>query len=249
MRDRALLVIFILACLAAGTARAEDCLSRCPKHRGAFGQLETDRNCALRCLHEEDQAQPTRARFVGAWPAADKQAVIQSLVDAIPDRVFKAWVIGNVVFAYEPSGGLSWRAGVRPGRLTIYDSFWRLQRPAQESILAFELAKALWFERINPGPREARTAREVEFEGIYRRHRRAIEAMRLATWRGAHLGDLTDRDMQSWFSYAHRTAIFNLDPPPSRPASYSAEEWTLVRRDWNAARQVVREYASSLFNQ
>jgi hypothetical protein len=156
-------------------------------------------------------------------------------------------VIANVVFAYQPSSGLSWRAGVRPGRLTIYDSFWQLQRPAQESILAFELAKALWFERINPGPRETRTGREIEFEGVYRRHQQAIEAMRFAAWRGADLGDLTDRDMQSWFSYAHRTVVFNLEPPVSRPGAYSAEEWSRVRRDWNAARLEVRAFADSLF--
>lgn len=257
MPNRALLLVFIFSFLEPHIARAEDCLSACPKRKGTFGQQEIDRDCALKCLQDEDKAspsksgggttEPTRLRFAGTWPGPARQAVVQGLVDAIPDRVFKAWVTANVVFAYESSSGLSWRAGVRPGRLTLYDSFWQLQRPAQESILSFELAKALWFERINPGPRETRTPRELEFEAVYRRHQQAIEAMRLATWRGAHLGDLTDRDMQSWFSYAHRTVIFKLEPPATRPAAYSPEEWTVVRQDWNAARQKVREYTNSLF--
>lgn len=256
MRDRALVVLFIVGLVLPAIVLADDCLSRCPRKKGPFGQAEIDRNCALKCLQDEEQAppakdggttEPARLRFAGTWPEPDRQALMQSLVDEIPDRTFRAWVTTNVIFAYEPSSAISWRAGVRPGRLTIYDPFWQLQRPAQESILVFELAKALWFARINPGPREARTAREIEFEGIYRRHQKAIEAMRLAAWRGAHLDDLTDRDMQSWFSYAYRTAIFNLEPPVRRPDRYSAEEWNQVRLDWNVARQKVSEYSGSLF--
>jgi hypothetical protein len=248
--------VFVLWLFAPALALADDCLAKCPTRKGPFGQPEVDRNCALTCLQQEERppaAKPAgavsdapRLRFIGSWPDKDKQALIENLLAANPDRQFKAWAAANVAFEYRRTSGISWRAGARPGHITIYDVFWQSQRPEQESILAFELAKVLWFERINPGPREARTAREIEFEQIYRRYQKPISAMRFAAWRGADLGDLTDQDTQSWFSYAARVAMFNLPAPARAPRPYSDADWNTVRKEWDAARAKVREYLASL---
>ena len=249
-----------LAAIAAYAAAGDDCLSSCPTRKGPFGQPEVDRNCVLRCLQAEEQAPGTEPRpdfSVGAQPSlrfggnsfqSDRQALLKSLVNSIPDRSFRTWVPANVVFERGAVGENPWRAGVRPGRLTIYDSFWQLKRPAQESLLAFELAKALWFDRVNPGPREARPPREVEFEAIYRRHQDTLEAMRFAAWHNEDLSELTDRDTQSWFAYACRAAMFDLPAPSQPPRAYSPAEWEAIRRDWQPAKLELRRYMSSLLS-
>jgi hypothetical protein len=192
---------------------------------------------------------PPSLRLSDAWNADDRfrleRGPLERLVERIPDQAFKRWIRRSVTFD-RVSRPRSPRAGVRPGMLIIYDSFWEQTAAGQMNVLTFELAKALWFERINPGPRESRPAREIEFEALFRAHQRTIEAMKFASWGGENLGHLSDQDLQSWFAYACRVAVFDLAPPVPAPGAYSREQWRQIERDWRTTRAAVREFVTKI---
>jgi len=242
------LVIILALGAALPAAALADCLSSCPTRKGAFGSPEVDRACALKCLQEDDAAPPPKAqpaakpkpRAPKTWE--EQRRDLQAMIEAIPDARFRAWVNANVQIVHGDVGAGPFVLGVTPGKLTVYDSFWDKDFTAQDrqNVLLFELAKLLWFARVNPGPREVKTAREREFEDkVYWPHQATIEAMRFE-WRGQDLGFLTDRDMQSWFSYALRALIYKMPPPASPPQ---------VRADWPAALAEVRAFYAALLRQ
>jgi len=245
------LVIILALGVGLPAAALADCLSSCPTRKGAFGSPEVDRACALKCLQEDDAAPPPKAQpaakpkpRAAEWPA-DWQQQIRRMIGKVPDPAFRDWAAANVELVRRDLGEGSWTLGVVPGKLIVYKSFWdpQLDEDDRQNVLVFELAKLLWFARVNAGPREVKTAREREFEAIYWRHPAAIEATRLAAWGEGErrsLGYLTDRDMQSWFSYALRAVIYRLAPPPG-PAS--------VRADWQAALAEVRAFYAALLRQ
>jgi len=271
MGDTQIRVVFCL-CLAlipiAAALADDDCLLHCPTRPGPFGQPERDRDCVLRCLQSEGLPQsppPSQGRidskpapastlrFSAAWNATaafqKQRLVVEQLVNAIPDEVFKAWVSRHVVFDRVSRGPTDWRAGIRPGVLVLYDPFGDLNPNAQVSVLTFELGKALWFARINPGAREERPPLVLEFEALFRRHQSSIQAMQFASWHGENLGDLTDRDLQSSFAYACRAALFNLEPPSPAPAGYSPEDWKRIVRDWRGAQADVKRYLAKVLGE
>jgi hypothetical protein len=225
--------IFLLALGLVRAASDDDCIFHCPTRPGAFGSPEPDKECVLRCLR--DQPTPPRqriqippvsvpVRFTAAWSGnralEEQRRALADLLDRIPDQRFRLWAKRSVSFD-RVSQGQSPRAGVRPGMLIIYDTFWEQSPASQMNTLVFELGKALWFERVNPGPREARPPREIEFENLYREHQPAIEEMKFAAWRGENLGKLGDQDLQSWFAYACRVVVMNLNPPAPAPNGWS----------------------------
>ena len=222
-RHFVLLALVAAAVVAPTRAPADEVCG--PGYRQSGTQTEKRGNdTIIRPICDPDPTFPT-FRYTGAWDASDtlkqQRRSIDRLVDNIPDHAFKAWVKRNVIFD-RVSRPQTPRLGVVPGRIIVYDSFWdRDQIPAaQINLLIFELGKALWFDKINSGPREARTPNEMEFNALFRQHERDIEATKFASGRGENLGHLSDRDPQSWFAYACRAVVFNLDPPSSATSGW-----------------------------
>ncbi len=265
-----------LACLQVGAlltspalAHADDdCVFRCPTRPGLFGSPEPDPNCVRQCIEREETVPsgkttppaptttpPAEFRFTEAWNK-DKQwqqqrTAVERLVSKIPDGTFTSWVRKRILFDRISRGQMDFRAGILPGRLHVYDPFWAddFSDSGRMNILTFELAKGLWFDKINPAPREARPAAVVEFERLVTRHQRTIQAMRFASLRKEDLAYLTDNDLQSQFAYACRVELLGLDPPDAPPPGYSETEWAGIRRDWPLARLETGRYLMSLLRE
>lgn len=238
----------------------DDCIFRCPSRPGMFGSPEPDKNCVMQCLRDEETlsgdkgravpktSTPVSLRFTEAWNENEalqrQRGALERLVNGIPNETFKSWVRRNIVFDRVSRGSTDFKAGISPGLLRIYDPFWdrAFNDSGRINVLTFELGKALWFDRINPGPREARPPRMLEFERIIDRHKRTIEAMKFAAFRGEDLANLTDLDLQSQFAYACRVEVLDLAPPATTPLGYSQEAWASIRRDWQLARQEMGRY-------
>lgn len=241
LRLAALAAALLLAGAGVATAASDDdCLLHCPTHRGSFGSPEPDKECVLRCLSggpstPSENVQPPR--FSKSWDESaalkTQREALETLLERIPDKRFRDWAKRSVLFE-RASQGDSPTIGVQPGKLTIYDTFWKLKDADQMNTLLFELGKVLWFERINPGPPEARPPKQIEFETLYWQHQATIEAMKSARFQGKNLASLGDSDMQSWFAYACRAMALDLGPPP------------IAAKDWAATRASTDRFISEL---
>src|SRR2546428_8550692 len=159
MGDPQIRVVFCLclALISIGFALADDdCLLHCPTRPGPFGQPERDRDCVLRCLQSEGLPQsppPSQGRidskpapastlrFSAAWNATaafqKQRLVVEQLVNAIPNEVFKAWVSRHVVFDRMSRGPTDWRGGVWAGGGVLFCSFGGFNPNAQAFRFSF----------------------------------------------------------------------------------------------------------------
>jgi hypothetical protein len=226
------LVPILAVCLAAWLPQRS--LAACPEGSIQVGEPTVRVESGKRITERQCLA----TRYAGSWEPA-LQRDLERALRGIPDEWFRRWASSSVVFTRGMRGMLDSPLAAAPGVINIYDPFAALDTVARRDLLAFELGKVLWFARINPGPREAQTQRRREFEALYRRHARTIEAMRF--------GGLVDDDVESKFAYACRVLVLNLQPAQQPPPGYSAEQWADVRGDWERTRSEMRGYVGALY--
>jgi hypothetical protein len=184
-----------------------------------------------------------------------ERETVQSILRHLPNGTPKKWVLENVNFDRGSRGSTDFAAGVRPGTVRLYDPFFAARAGAQyqENILIFEIGKAVWFGKVNPGPREQSTRRQERFSNIVQKHAAVVGALGYASLRGEDLSALTDTDargdLQSQFALAFRVVLLGLDLPAGNPDStfYSDAQWQTIRRSWPAARKELEHYVEETF--
>lgn len=185
---------------------------------------------------------------------SEKETLKRALRD-IGNGPPEKWILENVSFDRVSRGPNDVSAGVRPGTVTLYDPFFAEAASAeyQENVLIFELGKAVWFGRINSGPREEPTRMQQEFSGLVQKHAAVVAALKYASLRGEDLSALTDTDaggdLQSQFAAAFRVVLLGLDLPTGNPnpSSFSDAEWQNIRRKWPQARKELKRYVEDTF--
>lgn len=227
-------------CAFVPSAQADDVCG--PGYHQTGTQTEKQgRDTLIRPICDPDPVQQ-KFGYTSAWEASaalkEERRVIEGLVNDIPHTAFRRWIQGNVVFDRVPRAK-SFRLGVVPGKLTVYDSFWDsdVTPAARMNLLVFELAKVLWFQRVNAGPREQGTPKSLAFESLYLRYQRDIDAAKFAKWRGEDLGYVWDNDRQAQFSYACRAAILNVNAPPRET------------KDWASMQREIRAFLQQLLDE
>lgn len=227
--------LFLMLSFSITALLLTPCLAACPA-----GSFEIGKKVRIEGGKKITERQCMPVSYAKNWDR-EQQRIIEGDLTSIPDESFKRWVNGNVVFERISRGMLDSPVTASPGVIRVYDPYVTLKDARRKDLLVFELGKVLWFERINPGPREAQTKRTREFEALYQRHERTIYAMQLS------LG-LVDNDPQSQFAYACRVEVLNQEPPEKPPGNYSNKEWADIQSDWVQTRNEVRGFLGELFD-
>lgn len=198
-----------------------------------------------------------RVSFSPGWAAGSEKETVQGILRSIRNVPARQWIVTSVKFERAsgpsrlPRGLSDVAAGVRPGVVVLSDPFFAADAAYQQNILIFELGKAIWFGKVNSGPREEPTVRQQQFESLFQRHGAAIGALRFAS-NGQNLDFLTDTnargDLQSLFALSFRALVLELNLPAANPdpTSYSSSDWQAIRREWSGSRAEVARYLQEI---